>query len=144
MLYDIVVNLVSGFASTVLAIVASATVYAWYEKRRWGGWRIRIVRGDTLLEEQVVGIAKAKSIFADASELNIYCKSNASPYGMLRFNPISTKAKEVGLMKIDDTTRSIIIDFDKNPEPPPAPVPQQQQQSAQQQQQQKKKGKKRR
>lgn len=116
--WDIAVNLLSDFIVTLVAVMFAKTIGAHIEERRWGGWRIKLIEvdGDVAID-RAISVSKAKTIFADDTDLAMFVKTIASTQAWLNCDPLS-KGVELGLFTIDRSERRMVIDLRCNPPKP--------------------------
>jgi len=89
-----------------------------YKNWRWGGWQIKVVRGDEVLTTRTMSPERAKMILQDDNDLSVFLKGIVSPHGWLNIDICSERAKREGLLMIDHSKKIITVDLSKNP---PAP-----------------------
>ncbi len=109
MIYDI-------FKFTIGYLVAQWLYDGVYKKNKFGGWQLEMVEGDERLGGRNITPHWAEKIFKDDYDFSVYVKGFASPYVFLNIDVNCDKAKEIGLVKVDEDSKKIIIDKSKNPE----------------------------
>ena len=116
-------GLLAGFLYDVFSImVAFVLVKILYEmfymKYRWGNWKIKVTdssHSNFEGAERSLTPSKAKEILEDEGEFSVYAKGVvSSTNSWLNIDIASKKAKEIGLVKIDEEKREICIDLAKN------------------------------
>lgn len=120
------VNILSSF----LSVVAAFLLGKWYYDRCYAGWRVRLVQGGAVKLDRPISPRKAREICDETSDLSVFLKGVASPYGYITCDIIQD-GKAIGLLKVEEQEkhlrlfkRNIIrrfirrvytIDMDKNP-----------------------------
>lgn len=108
-------TLLSEIVVVTAGVLFAYLVRGWWEKWRYGGWRVIIIHqhGEQILNREI-SPAKIKQIFDEPTDLAIFVKGVTSPYAWLNCDPLE-KGRQIGLLKVDEEGRQIIIDLDKNP-----------------------------
>lgn len=113
-------NGIAALAGFLLAYFVRDRLFNPY---RFGGWRVRVLRGDKELTARDIGWRKAQAIADDVSELSVFLKGVVSPYAWVTCD-IVAEGQAVGLLRIDPKpkglffkTRTYTIDVAKNPLP---------------------------
>jgi len=111
------VSFLYDFLKFCLAYGFSRWLYeGYYKSKKYGGWVLIMNDGEAEKGTRKVTPEWAEKIFKDEYDFSIYVKSFISNF--FRLNNIditSQKAKDIGLIKIDDENQKIIIDQSKNP-----------------------------
>lgn len=115
----IIQNLLASFLAVVIGIAFTYLVRRQWDRHRYGGWHVHILKGGTKEVDREISVEKAKEILREPSELAVFLKGVASPYGWINCD-ILQKGVEEGLFVRDDQKRLLTIDLDRNPKPPPA------------------------
>lgn len=112
-------NLVASFLAVVLGIAFTYLVRRQWDRRKVGGWRVVVRKQGKDEVDREISVDKAKEILREPSELAVFLKGVASPYGWINCD-ILQRGREEGLFVQDDEKRLLLIDLDRNPKPPPA------------------------
>lgn len=116
-LVAIMQNLVASFLAVVLGIAFTYLVRWQWDQRQYGGWHVVVTREGAIKVNREISVDKAKEILGEPSELAVFLKGVASPYGWINCD-ILQKGVEVGLFVRDDQQRRLLIDLDRNPRSP--------------------------
>lgn len=121
-MFDLLILLVveGGKAVAKLAAVGllGLLVYQVYTKRRYSGWVVRLVDGDTLKSELVLGALTAKEFLQDTWKRKLGLKSCCADVGVFLNVDVLT------ISDIDVEGRVYIVHLDRNPsKPAPKPKP---------------------
>lgn len=108
MIYDI-------FKFTIGYLVAQWLYDGVYKKNKYGGWQLELVDGDERLGVRNITPHWAERIFKDDYDFSIYVKGFASPFVYLSMDVSCAKAKEIGLIRVDKSTKKVIIDKSMTP-----------------------------
>ncbi len=115
--WNVVANLLTEFLVAVFGLLVAQRIARWLVERRFGGWRARIVRGETPVVERRVSAPKVREILEEPAELSVFLKGLVSPYDTLRCD-ILEQQKHPGLLTIDRAARTLTVDLAHNPAPP--------------------------
>lgn len=107
-------NLVASFLAVVLGIAFTYLVRRQWDRRQYGGWHVVVKKEAAPKVDREISVDKAKEILNEPSELAVFLKGVASPYGWINCD-ILQKGVEVGLFVRDDPQRRLLIDLDHNP-----------------------------
>ena len=116
LLYNVVVNLLSEFVVVVLGVLFAHTIRSGWEKWRYGGWSVKVKRGNEPILERSISPTKAKEILQEPAELSVFLKGVVSPYEIIRCDLIE-EGSDIGLLKEDKENKVFVIDLEKNPPP---------------------------
>lgn len=117
---DILSNVIAGFFGSGLVVIFTVFIMQ-HLKGRFKGWKVVVVDAEKELCARPVGQKKAEAVLDDSTELAVLVKGVASPYGWLTLDPVSAKAMEVGLFRVDVSAKAFIVDMSKNPPAPKKP-----------------------
>lgn len=112
-------NLVASFLAVVFGIAFTYLVRRQWDQHQYGGWRVRVLKKNVTEVDREISVEKAKEILREPSELAVFLKGVASPYGWINCD-ILQKGVEEKLYVRDDQKRLLWIDLDRNPKPPPS------------------------
>lgn len=112
-------NLVASFLAVVLGIGFTYFVRRRRDERQFGGWRVIVWKQGIKEVDRAISVGKAKEILLEPSELSVFLKGVASPYGWINCD-ILQKGVTEKLFVRDDAKRLLTIDLDHNPKPPPS------------------------
>ena len=115
----IVQNLVASFLAVVFGIAFTYFIRRRWDEEHYGGWRVHVWRKGIKEVDRAISVGKAKEILQESSELSVFLKGVASPYGWINCD-ILQKGIEEKLFVRDDPKRLLTIDLDRNPKPPPS------------------------
>lgn len=107
-------NLVASFLAVVLGIAFTYLVRRRWDMTKYGGWRVIVKKQGKDEVDRQISVDKAKEILHEPSELAVFLKGVASPYGWINCD-ILQKGVDVGLFVQDDQRRRFLIDLDHNP-----------------------------
>jgi hypothetical protein len=115
-------NILNFIVQTLLseiAVIAAGVLVALFVRNVWdelrnGGWRVVVIKNGNQLVNREISASKAKEIFGEASELAIFVKGVASPYGWLNCDPLE-EGRERGLLVEDRVNKRLVINLDNNP-----------------------------
>jgi hypothetical protein len=126
------VNVLSSF----LSVIAAYLLGRWYYDRCYAGWRVRLVQDGEIKVDRPISPRKAREICDETSDLSVFLKGVASPYGLIRCDIIQD-GKSIGLLSVDEQRKDIrffnrhilrryiqrtyTINMDKNPKPDNVP-----------------------
>lgn len=92
-------------------------------RRRFGGWHVKLYAGGEQKVDREISWRKAKEIAEEPSDLSVFLKGVASPYAWITCDLIAD-GERLGLVTVEKEskwlfgeTRTYIIDVDKNPKP---------------------------
>lgn len=112
---DALVSLPITFFGALLA-------FWFYEKLwknwRYGRWELHVISSDPEKKgtTRLLSSSTAERILKDETDLSVFVKGVASPYGWLNIDPCSEESKERGLLVMNNRARTITLDMNKNPE----------------------------
>jgi len=106
--------LLAEFIVVVAGVLTANTILAFWLKRRYGGWRIRVIKNGVVRVDREISPQRAKAMLHDWLERSQSLKSTSSPYGVIHCDLIDEGVK-LGLLTQDNEARVWIIDLDKNP-----------------------------
>ena len=113
--WDFVAQTLLGELLVVIAgIFLSQLMSVTWERWRYGGWTVYIMRGEEEVLREEIPPAKAKELLHDPISLRIYLKGLVSSYAWLRLD-LLTQGREIGLFREDRARRRFVIDLSKNP-----------------------------
>ncbi len=112
-------NLVASFFAVVFGIVFTYLVRRQWDRYKYGGWRVIVVKKGKEEVNREISIEKAKQILHEPSELAVFLKGVASPYEWINCDIIQ-KGVEAKLFVRNDQKQFLVIDLDHNPKLPPA------------------------
>ncbi len=114
--WDFIAQTLLGELLVVIAgIFISRLLDITWNRWRYGGWTVHILRqGEEILREEIPP-AKAKEILDDPISLRIYIKGLVSGYEWIH-GDLLTDGRQSGLFMEDRAARRFTIDLDKNPE----------------------------
>lgn len=112
-------NLVASFLAVVLGIGFTYFIRRRWDEKHFGGWRVVVWKKGAIEVDRAISAEKAKEILLEPSELSVFLKGVASPYGWINCD-ILQKGIEEKLFVRDDAKRLLTIDLDHNPKPPPS------------------------
>lgn len=116
---DAAYDILKAFCGGILTAIVGILLVDRLTRRRFGGWVLEIIDASgEVATRRLVGINKMKAVLDDESELSVFIKGVASPYGWLNVDPL-TKGREIGLLVVDKKGRKILVDLTKNPPKPP-------------------------
>ena len=115
MIETILLGILKSVGGPLFAIVASYLFWKFQERRTYGGWKVVVKNGDTILCTRPVGGRKAKEVMDDISTLSVFLKGIVSPFGWVNLDLVSDEAKNLGLFKEDKKAREWVIDLAHNP-----------------------------
>ncbi len=110
-------NLLASFLGVVIGIAFTYLVRRQWEQWRFGRWRVVVVKGGQVKVDRAISVEKAKQIIREPSELSVFLKGVASPYGWINCD-ILDEGRKVGLLVEDHAGRVFTVDLDKNPKQP--------------------------
>jgi hypothetical protein len=110
-------NLLASFIGVLLGLAFAHFYQERRERQKYGGWHVLVFKDGEEKVNRAIPVAKAKEIPLETPELSVFLKGVASPYGWINCDLI-VKGKELGLLKIDNPQRRIVINLDCNPKPP--------------------------
>lgn len=110
-------NLLASFLGVLLGLAFAHFYQERRERQKYGGWHVLVLKDGEEKLHRVIPVAKAKEIPLETPELSVFLKGVASPYGWINCDLI-VKGKELGLLKIDNPQRRVVINLDCNPKPP--------------------------
>lgn len=110
--------IVSGIIqNAVWVVLAIWFVQFWqrtYLERKFGNWKVVLMRRGKLVLTRHVPAQKARDILSDPSEKSVYLKGILSPYVQLNCDLVEEGPKRKLLVE-DHDARVITINLDKNP-----------------------------
>ena len=115
MMYDLLINIFSGFLGSLIT-VGVATVVFLARKSKFSGWTVEVRRGEEILCCRPVGRRKTEEILDDSSTLSVYLKGLVSPFGWLNEDLLSQKAADSGLFRTQYANKKWVVDLSKNPQ----------------------------
>jgi hypothetical protein len=115
-------NLVASFIAVLAGLAFARYVQERRDKARYGGWHVIVIKDGKTEVNRDISVRKAKEIFQETSDLSVFLKGVASPYGWINCDIIE-KGAATGMLKRDDRQRTLTIDLDCNPPPSPPPGP---------------------
>ena len=107
-------SLLGELVVVIAGFIIAKTLLSYYDKRRFGGWRVIVIKNGKQIVNRPISVRKAKEILDDSADLSVFLKGVASPYGWIKCDIIS-EGEKIGLLKIDRENRKFFIDLDKNP-----------------------------
>jgi hypothetical protein len=110
----IVQSLLSEFVAVVAGVLFVQLVQRQWEKWRFGGWKVIILKEGTTLLNREITPRKTKEILGEETDLAVFLKGVASPYEWINCDPLE-EGRRNGLLVIDQATRRFTLDLDKNP-----------------------------
>jgi hypothetical protein len=110
-------NLVASFLAVVFGITFTYLVRRQWDRRRYGGWRVIVLKKGVTEVNREISVEKAKEILHEGSELAVFLKGVASPYGWINCDILQKGVAEKLLVR-DDQKRLLWIDLDRNPRLP--------------------------
>jgi hypothetical protein len=114
----IIQNLFASFLAVIFGIVFTYLVRRQWDKHKYGGWRVVVWKKGIKEVDRAISVEKAKEILHEPSELAVFLKGVASPYGWINCD-ILQKGVEEKLFVRDNAKLLFTIDLDRNPKPPP-------------------------
>lgn len=111
---NVIAGLITELIVVVVGVLFAYGIRAGWEKWRYGGWQVRVIRGDELILERPISPPKAKEILREPSELSVFLKGVVSPYEFIGCDLIG-EGRDMGLLVEDRKNKRFIIDLDKNP-----------------------------
>ena len=110
-------TLVAEFIVVVAGVLFAHFIQGWWEKRRFGNWKVILMRDGNPVLQRAISPRKARELSEEPAELSVFLKGIASPYAWITCDLIE-EGKKIGLLAEDRSLRQYVIDLDKNP---PAP-----------------------
>ncbi len=110
-------NLVASFLAVVLGIAFTYLVRRQWDRRKYGGWHVVVKKEGAQKVDCEISVDKAKEILHEPSELAVFLKGVASPYGWINCDILQQGVDE-RLFVRDDQQRRLLIDLDRNPRLP--------------------------
>lgn len=107
-------NLVASFLAVVIGIAFTYLVRRQWDRYRYGRWRVVVLKAGETKVDRPISVEKAKEILAEPSELSVFLKGVASPYGWINCD-ILDEGRKRGLLIEDHVKRVLTVDLDKNP-----------------------------
>lgn len=111
-------DLIASFLAVVLGIGFTYFIRRRWNEKHFGGWHVVVRKNGATKVDRAISAEKAKEILREPSELSVFLKGVASPYGWINYD-ILHKDVEGKLLVRDDAKRLLTIDLDHNPQPPP-------------------------
>ena len=107
-------SLVARFAVVVAGVLFAQVIRRWWEKWKYGGWRVIILKGGKPLVDDAVSVEKAKQVRLMPEELPVFLKGKVSPYEWLNCD-LGRPPVGCEILKVDSTKRRWTVDLDQNP-----------------------------
>ena len=107
-------SLLSEFVVVAAGVLFALFVRSWWDKWRYGGWRVIIHQHGEQILDREISPAKVKQILDEPTDMAIFVKGVTSPYTWLNCDPLE-EGTRLGLLKVNKATRRLVIDLDKNP-----------------------------
>jgi hypothetical protein len=114
-------SLAGQIAVVVAGVLFAQLIRRWYDKWRYGGWRVMIIQNGQKVLDRRISEGKAKVIVEIPEDRGVFLKGLASPFGWINCDLIEDGPK-LGMLAEDRAKRTYTIDFDKNPSPSATPV----------------------
>ncbi len=110
-------NLAASFLAVVIGIAFTYLVRRQWDRWRYGRWRVVVLKAGQTKVDRAISVDKAKEILNEPSELAVFLKGVASPYGWINCD-ILDEGRKLGLLVEDHVKRVFTVDLDKNPKQP--------------------------
>lgn len=110
----VVSGLVQNFTWMMIAIFFAQFVQRIYDAWKYGKWQVIVIKNGEVVMERVISSRKVKDILTEPSDMSVFVKGVASPYGWINCDVLTT-GREKGLFLQDDVSRRLVLDLDKNP-----------------------------
>jgi hypothetical protein len=107
-------TLLGEFLVVVAGVLFAHFIQNWWEQKRYGQWRVRILQGGEMILDREISARKAKEILEEPAELSVFLKGVVSPYAWVRCD-ILKEGIERRLLVQDREQRIFFVDLDKNP-----------------------------
>jgi hypothetical protein len=120
------INIAASIIFSLLGVLLAFFIRRWYWDRCFSGWVVKVIQNDREKVNRIISPGKAKAIYDEPSDLSVFLKGVASPYGHIR-GDILEEGPALGLLEvIEHENRSIgplpwrvrrayTINLDKNP-----------------------------
>ncbi|MFZ3071228.1 MAG: hypothetical protein WA110_08945 [Anaerolineaceae bacterium] len=109
--------LLSVILESILTAVFLAIIYNPIQDKitenKYGRWVLKVMDGTQELDNFPLTANEAKDFHDKPTQLAIFLKGKASPYIDWNCDPLSIKARECGLVNIDESNRVYTIDIAK-------------------------------
>jgi len=107
-------NLAASFLAVVIGIAFTYLVRRQWDEWKYGRWRVVILKAGQTAVDRAISVEKTKQILNEPSELSVFLKGVASPYGWINCD-ILDEGRKRGLLIEDHVKRVLTVDLDKNP-----------------------------
>ncbi len=112
---DILVNIISDIAFSGLGFVVAMTFIRCINNRRYGRWKITIIKDNMeKISQKTISSNKKKQMDEMPEEFPVFIKGLVSPFHRLQCDIDSEYARSKGLLTIDSDARTITINLDKD------------------------------
>ena len=107
-------TLIAEFIVTIAGVLVARTIINWWTKYKYGGWTMIVIKNrDKKLDQIPITPAKMKQVTDIPEDMPVFLKGMCSPYHIVGCD-LMRKGVELGVLKIDQTARRILIDLDKD------------------------------
>jgi len=112
-------SLLQEIVIVVAGVLFAQLIQRWWNKRKYGNWRVVILKEGKEVLDKGVSSGKSKAILEVPEDMGVFLKGLTSPFGWINCD-LMDEGPRIGLLKIDKQIRRIIINLDKNPKAPAA------------------------
>lgn len=96
---------------TLFALALAAAVGKFWKDRHFAGWSVTVIGPDgQVATERNIGRKKMELLLDDDSDLSVFVKGLASPFGWLAIDLVE-KGREMGALVVDKSAKKITIDL---------------------------------
>lgn len=111
-------TLLAELIVVIVGVLIVQKAQNWLDKKRYGGWRVIVLKEGKTIVKRDVSYKKLKDIQEEPADLSVYLKGIISPYTWAGVDIIEHGEKK-GLVRIDHEKKIYFIDLDKNEKPAP-------------------------
>lgn len=117
-LQNLIASGIASFFGVIFGVLVLQRYQRGQDEKKFGNWTVIVKRPGEKDVKRCIPIERAKLVLDDDSELSVYLKGIASPFGWINCDLV-TEGVENKMLVRDNEHRTFIIDYACNPQRKP-------------------------